>query len=68
MTQIGKDFESLRQGIDDATNAVAQHIADLSSRITNSMSDQEVAALKDEFKAQADRLNSLAADPANPVP
>ena len=68
MTQVAQDFESLRTAIDSATNAVAQRIANLSNKITNSMTDQEVASLKAEFQQAADRLNVLAADPDDPVP
>jgi ABC-type phosphate transport system auxiliary subunit len=68
MTQVAQDFESLRQAIDAATTAVGNKIADLSGQITNSMTAAEVTQLKAEFQAQADKLNALAADPANPVP
>lgn len=68
MSKVAQDFEALRVAIDDATNQVAARIGELTGRISNSMSQQEVDTLKAEFHAQADRLNALAQDPNNPVP
>src|SRR5262245_1551041 len=61
MGQVFTDLDSLRQAIDAATNAVAQKIADLSSKTTNSMTDAEVAQIKADLQAEVDRLNALAA-------
>lgn len=68
MGQLAQDFEALRVAMNDATNTVAARIDRLTAGIKNSMTDEEVAALKAGFQAESDRLNTLGQDPVNPVP
>jgi predicted nucleic acid-binding Zn-ribbon protein len=68
MGQVFTDLEALRVAINEATNAVAQKISDLSGQISNSMTDEEVANLKAGLQTEIDRLNALAANPQDPVP
>lgn len=63
--------DDLKAGIallDTETNAVAANIAALAGKITNSMSDADVAAIKDALAAESARLTTLAVDPTVPVP
>jgi hypothetical protein len=63
--------DDLKAGIaklDDETNQVAANIANLASRIKNSLTDQEVADIQAALTAESDRLTTLAKDPTNPVP
>lgn len=54
--------------IDADTNAVAQVVLDLRTKIGNSMSDADVAAVVSTLTAVGDRLTGIAANPATPVP
>lgn len=65
---ISQDLKDLTAKIDDATNKVATRIDLLASKITNSMTDQEVIAVKAGLQAEIDKLTALGSDPANPVP
>ncbi len=68
MATVAQDFESLRQALDAATNAVAAEIQKLVQGLKNSMTDAELATAKSGFQAVADRLTVLGQDPVNPVP
>ncbi len=65
---LADDIKTLLTQLDAATNAVAANIAQLAGRITNSMSDAEVADIKAGFAAEQARLEGMAKDPTNPVP
>lgn len=65
---LATDMTNLIKAVDDATNTVAARIDRLSSRITNSMSDAEVADIKAQLAAESTRLTTLGQDPQNPVP
>ena len=65
---LSQDFLELAQRIDAATTAVASRIATLQSSIRNSMTDEEVQAVKAGLQVEIDRLTVLGQDPANPVP
>lgn len=65
---VSQELKDLAAKIDAATNAVATRIDALSQRVTNGMSDQEVADVKAGFQAEVDRLTALGRDPNNPVP
>lgn len=65
---ISQDLKDLTAKIDDATNKVAARIDALASKVTNSMTDAEVAEVKTGLQAEVDRLTTLGQDPANPVP
>ena len=68
MGQVFTDLEALRTALDAATTALAAKLAALEAQITNSMTDEEVATLKEGFKEIEDSLKAMAADPADPVP
>ena len=68
MADVASELELLRTSLDAATNAVAEKIQALTNSIKNSMTDAEVANLKSGLGAVVTRLNSLAADPTDPVP
>lgn len=65
---LSQDFLDLSKKIDDATNAIASRIATLSGKVKNSMTDEEVAAVKTSLQAEVDKLQALGADSSNPVP
>ncbi len=65
---LADDLKAAIAELDTETNAVAANIAQLASRITNSMSDADVAAIKAALSAESDRLTTLAKDPTSPVP
>ncbi len=65
---LADDLKTAIAALDTETNAVAANIAQLASRITNSMSDADVAAIKAALSAESTRLTTLALDPTNPVP
>ncbi len=65
---LSQDLKDLTKKIDDATTAVAARIDALTAKITNSMTDAEVADVKAGLQAESDRLTALGADPNNPVP
>ena len=65
---VANDIKALLTQIDAATTAVANRLADLAGRITNSMSDAEVTEIKTQMAAKVDRLTALGHDPNNPVP
>ncbi len=54
--------------LDAETTAIAGVIADLASRVHNSMTDAEVADVKGSLTALSDKLTTLGVDPTNPVP
>ncbi len=63
--------DDLKAGIDQLnteTDAVAANLAQLAGRITNSMTDQEVADIKAGLRAESDRLVTLGKDPTQTVP
>jgi len=65
---LSQDLKDLVAQIDTATNQVASRIDALTAKITNSLSDSEVADIKAGLKAEVDKLTALGANPANPVP
>ncbi len=65
---LADDLKAAIAELDTETNAVAANIAALAAKITNSMSDADVAAVKAALSAESDRLKTLAVDPTNPVP
>lgn len=65
---VSQDIKDLAAKIDQATTAVAGRIDRLSQKITNSMTDAEVAEVKNALQAEVDRLTAMGQDPANPVP
>jgi len=65
---LADDLKAGIQKLNDDTDKVAANIAQLASRIKNTMTDQEVADIKAALTAESDRLGTLAQDPTNPVP
>ena len=65
---LSQDLKDLTKKIDDATNKIAARIDALMSRLTNSLTDTELADIKSGFQAEVDKLTALGSDPANPVP
>lgn len=68
MAKLSDEMELIRVALNDATNAVADRIDNLKDQIKNSMSDEEVATLKEQMHNQVDRLHQLAASASDPVP
>ncbi len=65
---LSQDILDLSKKIDDATNVIAAKIAAQSAKIKNSMTDEEVAAVKTALQGEVDKLTALGQDPANPIP
>ncbi len=65
---LSQDLKDLTKAIDDATNKVAARIDALAAKISNSMTDAEVAEVKAGLQAEVDKLTALGQDPDNPVP
>ena len=65
---VAQDIKDLAAKIDAATTAVATRLETLLQRVTNGMSDAEVADVKSQLQAEADRLTVMGRDPNNPVP
>lgn len=63
-----EEFRAVLNGINNATNEVAATVARLVQGIKNSMTDEELAALKADFTLVTQRLTDIAATPDNPVP
>ncbi len=54
--------------IDTETTAIGTEVADLQAQIKTSMSPADVQAVKDRLGNISTKLQSIAADPNNPVP
>lgn len=65
---ISKELQDAIAAIDAATNNVAARITDLSGQITTGMSQADVDAVVAQLNTEATKLNTIAADPNNPVP
>jgi predicted nuclease with TOPRIM domain len=65
---VAQDLQTALASLDAETSAVGENVKQLASRITNSMTDAEVADLKAHFGLVSDHLKSLAVDPTVPVP
>lgn len=65
---ISQELQDAMAAIDTATNNVAQRITDLSGQISTGMSQADVTAVVSQLNAEATKLNTIAADPNNPVP
>ena len=65
---ISKELQDAMAAIDDATNAVATRITDLSGQISTGMSQADVDAVVAQLNTEATKLNTIAADPNQPVP
>jgi len=65
---ISQALQDAMAKIDQATNTVAQRITDLSGQISTGMSQADVDAVVSQLNGEADKLNTIAADPNNPVP
>ena len=68
LVALADDFKAGIAQLNTETNAVAALITALTSKITNSMSDADVATIKAGFATLSDRLTTLAVDPTQPVP
>jgi uncharacterized protein YoxC len=65
---ISKEMQDAMAAIDDATNTVAARITDLSGQISTGMTQADVDAVVARLNTEASKLNSIAADPSQPVP
>ncbi len=65
---VNQDVVAAMARIDAATSVIAQRIADLAGQIGTGMSPEDVATVVSGLQAEADRLEGMASDPANPVP
>lgn len=64
-----QSFDDLRTAMDDETNALAAKIDALTAKIAaGGMSAEEEAAVLADFTAISERLKTLGADPAEPIP
>jgi hypothetical protein len=67
-SDMNQEILDLLKKIDDETDAVAKEVADLKASIGTGMSPADVQVVHDRLAAISDRLEGIAADPANPVP
>ncbi len=65
---LSQDYLDLCKKIDDASTAVGLRLAALQGQIKNSMTDDEVAAVKTAMQAEVDKLTAMGQDPNAPVP
>lgn len=65
---VSQDIKDLSKKIDDATNVIADELKDLQAKIKNSMTDAELADVKQALQGNIDKLTGLGANPDNPVP
>ncbi len=65
---LADDLKAGIKKLDDETTQIGTLISSLAGRITNSMTDAEVADVKAALEAESARLTTLATDPTNPVP
>lgn len=65
---VADDLKAAIAALDVETTKIGETIALLASKITNSMSDADVTAIKTALVAHSDRLKLLAVDPTAPVP
>jgi len=65
---ISKELQDAMAAIDTATNTVAARITDLSSQISTGMTQADVDTVVAQLNSEATKLNTIAADPNNPVP
>lgn len=65
VTQELKDFAA---SIDTATTQIGTRIDGLQQRLTNSMTDAELADVRAAFKVEVDKLTAMGKDPADPLP
>ncbi len=65
---LADDIKTALANLDAETTAVGANIAALAAKITNSMTDQQVADIKASFATLSTRLTTLAVDPTVPVP
>ncbi len=62
------DFDAKFALLDTETTAIGANIAAIAAKVTNGMSDADVAAVKADFDTLSARLTTLAVDPTVPVP
>lgn len=65
---LKEDFDASIAQINTATNNLSQRVTDLAGKLKNSMTDDEVAAFKQELSGISTNLDGIAADPSNVVP
>lgn len=65
---ISQDLQTVLTRIDTATNAIAARLDALAAKISTDMSAEDVAAVQATLTADADRLEAMGKDPANPAP
>lgn len=69
MASTKQDFDSLREAMDNETNRLAAKMQELIDKVaTGGMTEAEEADVLAQFTAVKDRLASLGADPAEPIP
>lgn len=68
LLMISQELKDAMKAIDDATNSVASRITDLSGQITTAMTPAEVQQVVDQLNGEASKLQSIAANPEEPVP
>lgn len=65
---IKQDFDALVGKIDEGTNKVSARIDALAASVKSNMTEAEVSDLKTKLGAEADKLEAMGKDPADPVP
>lgn len=74
LVALKDELQALIAAFNTATNSVADAIAKLKQQIADLLANpdaitpEDKAAVEAGFQAQIDRLTTLGADPANPVP
>ena len=66
--QIPQTTQDLLAKLNDTTNNMATVVADLRTRISTGMNQQDVDAVDAKLGEIETRLTSIAADPAQPIP
>ena len=65
---VADDIKAALASLDTETTAIGANITALAAKITNGMTDAEVAEIKASFGTLSARLVTLAVDPTVPVP
>lgn len=65
---VSKELQDALDRIDSATTAIGTRVTTIADQVKTGMSQQEVNDVVTKLNAEADKLNSIAADPNNPVP
>lgn len=65
---VSQELKDVLARIDAATTKIGQKLDALAQQISTNMSQADVDDLKTQLGTEADKLEAMATDPANPVP